>query len=265
MRRLRKILLYSALFFLIGCVESEEGCLDPEASNFDPDADEDCCCTYPQLTLNWEYRKADTLFFSGDTVDLGTGQIVALLNFNIIGGNVDLLTPMGPVEVQESIQVSTISGVDTVTSQLQDDVFLLNPTRFTQTIGGYRYSGLIEGLSLDLFPQNWTKVIPSSIEGTGHALQRADEEGLWNGERLAMLSFETVVDGDTLSRTLFPDQVRGLGWPLSLLKEPSASLSLRAQLFIDVLLQNVDFRTMTDEDILTQIMANADSAIFVFP
>jgi hypothetical protein len=250
---------------MIGCVESEEGCLDPEASNFDPDADEDCCCTYPQLTLNWEYRQADTLFFAGDTIDLGTGQVVQLIDFSIIGGHVDLLIPNGRVSVAEEIAVSAFSGSEVLTEELGDDVFLLNPTRFTQTIGGYRYSGLIDGLSLSLFPQEWKTVLPSSISDGSHPWKRAEGEGLWNGNAMAMMSIEAAVDGDTITRTLFPNEDKALDWSFALLKEPSEALGLQAQLYLDVMLQNVDLKTMSDDDIVMQIIANTDSAIFVFP
>ncbi len=42
------------VFFLAGCYEPKEGCLDPQAVNYDVTADEACadCCTWPSLRLS---------------------------------------------------------------------------------------------------------------------------------------------------------------------------------------------------------------------
>ena len=52
---------YIICLFLVGifasCYQKKDGCLDPLANNFDPSADNTCCCNFPKLqfklALNW--------------------------------------------------------------------------------------------------------------------------------------------------------------------------------------------------------------------
>ncbi len=61
------LLLTFSILFLSSCMR-EEGCLDPDASNFAPGADRDCvetCCEYPKIDLRF-FNSIDTDSFYSD-------------------------------------------------------------------------------------------------------------------------------------------------------------------------------------------------------
>ena len=47
--RFWSLLLILLSLVIGGCYSDIEDCLDPTATNFNPEADEDCCCKYPQI------------------------------------------------------------------------------------------------------------------------------------------------------------------------------------------------------------------------
>ena len=67
MNNLPIILLILSIFAFSACMR-EEGCLDPDASNFAPGADKDCaaeCCEYPKISLRF-FSDIDTDSFYTD-------------------------------------------------------------------------------------------------------------------------------------------------------------------------------------------------------
>lgn len=54
--------------------KKKEGCTDPNATNYDPDADKDCCCEYPT-------QNATTQTINGETYNVVSGNINSDLNF----------------------------------------------------------------------------------------------------------------------------------------------------------------------------------------
>lgn len=44
------LLLTAAMLVMLPSCSKKEGCTDPTASNYDPDAEKDCCCEYPEPT-----------------------------------------------------------------------------------------------------------------------------------------------------------------------------------------------------------------------
>ena len=68
---MKKLLFLLPIIILFSnCRETTEGCLDPEASNFDPSADETCCCEYPQFSIRFSYNNYDT-----DTTAFGLNKV----------------------------------------------------------------------------------------------------------------------------------------------------------------------------------------------
>ncbi|MBT8219116.1 MAG: hypothetical protein KJP00_04800 [Bacteroidia bacterium] len=73
--------------FLTGCFEPSEGCLDSNATNFDVHADENCCCTFPSITVGVNQVVGDE-DFSSDSIyvnDLGERFRILESSFYISG------------------------------------------------------------------------------------------------------------------------------------------------------------------------------------
>ena len=73
----------------IACYENQSGCLDLMASNFDVDADEDCCkdpddccCEYPDLILNVAHQLDSASLQIGQTYSNNLGQPYILIAVN---------------------------------------------------------------------------------------------------------------------------------------------------------------------------------------
>ena len=59
---MRPLLLFLLACALTGCYEERSGCLDPDAADYDLQADVACpdCCTYPELSVRVSSAWGDT-------------------------------------------------------------------------------------------------------------------------------------------------------------------------------------------------------------
>ena len=140
MRRWLSLLLFPLL--IAGCGEDIEGCLDPQATNFDPSADVSCCCEYPQLALKLSYKNCSTdslsfvLNFPYDD-DYGNVYMVNDLRFYL--SDFELVRPDNSVvTVTDALEVLLSNG-DLTT--LKDDFCIVRNSVFKYNIGTTNVSG----------------------------------------------------------------------------------------------------------------------------
>lgn len=71
---------------LQGCIIREEGCLDPNAFNYDISADQSCmdCCTYPDLLINWTPKWNGLNFSTSDTLIDAAGHSYKITDIRIL-------------------------------------------------------------------------------------------------------------------------------------------------------------------------------------
>lgn len=77
-------LLIATILVFASCYEHSEGCTDPQAENYDLDADKSCedCCNYPSLVLEVEHRMGSELIDTNFTWANGEDSIrIRSLNF----------------------------------------------------------------------------------------------------------------------------------------------------------------------------------------
>jgi|AntRauTorckE5430_2_1112549.scaffolds.fasta_scaffold04104_1 hypothetical protein len=140
---MKKILfLLPILFLFSNCREKIQGCLDPEASNFDPSADETCCCEYPQLSIRFSYNNYDT-----DTTAFALNQVYNdngnnayyINNINLYLSDFELIKSNNSVlRISDSLTVILQNGTLT---NIIDDVIILKPNTFKYDIGTITTSG----------------------------------------------------------------------------------------------------------------------------
>ena len=177
------------LFFCIAagvtsCTEPEEGCLDVLASNFEIDADsdcctddsEECCCNYPSLRLNLFYKgtATDTLSDANTNIRLDTYYPLENLTDSIRIDSFSLfvseLTPIDnnaidTLRLFESLQIESLdaNGNRQVTT-FQDNIALVAMPLFQFTLGTYRSGISIDELSYNIGLQpDLATVDPSSV------------------------------------------------------------------------------------------------------
>jgi len=148
------ILLAACLFC---CTETDDGCLDSTASNFDVSADDDCClveeeccCTYPDLELELFYKQkaSDTLLKSETNFKLET--FYALVNsqdsikidtFELFISQVKPinLTLVDTICVLESIEYTQLNvGGDSELLRVEDNIALIDGLQFRFDLGTYQ-------------------------------------------------------------------------------------------------------------------------------
>ena len=140
-----KIAFFSMILacFLSSCYQNEDGCLDPKAVNFSPESDEDCCCTYPQLKIEW-IKRYDTLSFSTSSI-YALGDIsdsVQILVHRMYLSEVELNNH----RVEDKIELD----LEDELVDLVDDVQIFRTENSVFNIGQWTREGQFDALSLDL-------------------------------------------------------------------------------------------------------------------
>lgn len=119
------LLLFSSLLFLASCYQGKEGCTDPLARNYDPEADQNVGCTYFRMQMELSHVGV----YAGTTYDFSYNAVVSdalgdtfkvaafpflLSNMRLVRADgtefgvlnkVLLTTPNGTVEVEDNFAV----------------------------------------------------------------------------------------------------------------------------------------------------------------
>nr|MBS0037366.1 hypothetical protein [Saprospiraceae bacterium] len=131
---------------LHSCYERLDACTDVNAANFNPTADDHCCCTYPLLRFQLEHRFGeDSIRFLLDSLYvLESGLSFRLLSLDLLAGKFYLFNETG-----DSVFVENLLDFDGdlgVNCPCRDDVFVLNPASFSASPGEIASPGEYNGL-----------------------------------------------------------------------------------------------------------------------
>lgn len=165
-------ILFAAILMLTlsSCYERQEGCTDINAVNFNPVADDPCCCNYPALTLQLQHRYgADSIrFFADSTYFLDSGTPFKLLTFEFMAEELILTGENGEqIRVEEEI---TFEGNSIENCPCIDDVFPVNLTALNTSPGTISRPGAIQSLRFNSgLSEKWSEVAPADYP-TGHPL-----------------------------------------------------------------------------------------------
>lgn len=201
MIRFFAILGTCVLFLSLGCFTPKEGCLDRAATNFDANADEDCCCTYPQLRLNLTQRYgADPFKESGLYYDAASHPYYLRSVSYYLS---DFKT------TQQGRQYATLDTIGLYALQpgageparliYRDDYVLVRRASVNNDIGVIRQEGTFDGLRFRLGmidSAQW--VLPKRVT-TGHPLAQ-QTDSLWRQPN-GYVYLQVVVARDTAQNT----------------------------------------------------------------
>jgi hypothetical protein len=145
MRFLLALLTTSLLF---SCYSPEEGCLDPESTNYSITGDNDCldCCTYPVLQISIYHENRETTFNLNDTVTNELRQQISLLDFAILLSDFKIEFDGNSAEVEDSLSLNVDDGVLFV----KDDVIRASRSDFTYEIGTIIFEGNANQISFKI-------------------------------------------------------------------------------------------------------------------
>ncbi len=208
MGRLLPLSLFSySCLIVFSCAKPTEGCLDIRATNFNAAADENCCCTYPQVKLIVSHA-ADTLFQSPDSIytnDLGQAYRLLSARF-YLSDFIFYMRDVGAIEVADTILLTQADGSMT---WVKNDVIQIQRSLSSYSIGTLVTSGKMDSISfqIGLLPAMTDKV-PSDFP-TKHPLN-APLSGLYvEGEGykgVATAHWPQSPPGDTLRWTAVQPQ-----------------------------------------------------------
>jgi hypothetical protein len=140
--------IFTAVFILTqmtSCYAPEDGCLDPEATNYAITGDNNCldCCVYPVLKLSIFHESSDTTFKLKDIIRNELGQKISLIDFAYLLSDFTIEVNGIPLEVEDSILLNVGEGELFV----KDDVIRVSRSNFTYEIGTILFEGDINQIS----------------------------------------------------------------------------------------------------------------------
>jgi hypothetical protein len=240
---------------IFGCYEDRIGCLDPDATNYDLQADQACpdCCSYPTLSLRVSPLWDDNAVVTGSRYPYGTaGDSFTLVRFRyylgdlrLQGQSTELPDPLRPVELE-----TLVSG-DTVTVTLNGNYLLGTSAVTTTQIGSIRTGTVpLTGLSGTYgLPDRYRTVIPF-LAPSGDALRT--QPGLLNfndgqGYVQSRLEYTLVPGGDTLSVVSYGSQPFLLDFGAAILPERGANARIDLVARLDELIAPLDLSGSPEE------------------
>lgn len=253
-------LMWSLILVIVtlsACLEQSEGCLDVLASNFDVEATDDCCCEYPELTLNFNHLYGKENFTLGDSLVNALGQAFRVLDFAFYVSDVQVQQEGRWFSVNDSTTYALSSGMSLTD---YDDIIAITRNQFSYPIGTLRQSGLFQGLrlSLGLTSPQATAVFESLEED--HVLRSNADLYDASSTTFRDLAVEMVVEADTITVAL-PAGADFAPIVFSTDKEKARGFDLNYSLQIDYRewFHTLDL-SQTDQ-IATQLQGNLNSSI----
>ncbi|NND35064.1 MAG: hypothetical protein HKN76_20935 [Saprospiraceae bacterium] len=141
-------------FLILGCYEQKEGCLDVLASNFQFDADVDCCrkdgeccCQYPKLIISVKHQYEGENLSAGKVYHTAQGQPFFIQSIRFLASGVLLIDNSEAVSIVDEIEVETSEQNNII---VPDDFTIFSSTSFSYTIGDFTRPGTYSALQFNV-------------------------------------------------------------------------------------------------------------------
>lgn len=193
----RLLFAFPLLLLLAGCAQPKDGCLDINATNFDPAADNDCCCIYPLLKLNILPR-ADTLSLSANPVLYDSEQHpFNISNIRFYISNIRLVRSDGTeASIADTVHLYYPVGNLTDTVAVLNQFALITTDQFDYTIGTFQQSGSFVKMQCTLGIESPLNLCDATLVASGKALG-VQSDVMWDS--LGYYFEKIIVDRDTSS------------------------------------------------------------------
>lgn len=263
---MKKILLLLPIIILFSnCRETTEGCLDPEASNFDPSADQTCCCEYPQLSVRFSYNNydVDTTAFALNSVynDDGnnpyfvTAVNLYLSDFELVRADNSVL------RISDSLDVILQNGTST---SIIDDIILVKPNTFKYDIGTTITSGDFVKIRFKVGLNDLINQINPEEIATTHALSK--DKNLYDTSgyifnKINVVTDTSATDVVTEFEITTPFVTIELDYDFSIYSGFDKEININADL--KKLLKTVNFQTDNISTIQSKIVTNTSDIFSV--
>ncbi len=247
------------LMNLHSCYMPQEGCTDPESTNYAISADDLCedCCTYPELRLSIFHENADTTFNLKDTITNDIGQQISLLNFVYLLSDFKIVVVDSSFEVIDLVSLNVSDGIEAA----KDDIIRVSRNNFTFDLGTIIFDGNTNEISFrtglsDLLNENrfTTSIEDHPLTNDTDSLFLSDS-GTYVFQRIRVAQgidfLDTVIyDIETATEISFPldfESIRGT----------DKTIIIEAQ--YDKWFDGIDFDFMEKEEIEAAIAQNSST------
>lgn len=257
----RLIWLLSIVLIIASCGEDVEGCLDPEATNFDPSADVTCCCEYPQLTFRMSYNN-----YSGDSTAFGLNSVYNdedgtpyyVNGLSLYFSDIELIRADNSVEtVIDTIEVTLQDGTLTT---LQDDFSILSNNVFQYNIGTTNISGDFTKIRFKVGLNNIANQVNPESVATTHPLSSNNglyENNMYIFNQIAIISDTSAIDVITNYNVIANAVDIELNHNFTINAGFDTEININADL--KQLLDTVDFQNDDYDTIILKIVANTSN------
>lgn len=199
--------LLSVIYFSItgwGCNTREQGCLNPDASNFDLNAEKACddCCTFPSASITLSQKWNDENFFTADTfydVHSNPYRILDLQYF---------LSSFAWENIDGQLFTVDSTNADCAGEPLRytNDIVAIRPTLFKYPLGSFRTAEEVDSLRFHVGLVEDFTCLEDTLSSTPVILTPSSP--LWNPNTESLSTIRLVLDRfrtDSLQDTVFID------------------------------------------------------------
>ncbi len=213
LNKYKNTLFYIYLCLLSACYEPKEGCLDVRATNFNVDADRNCCdrdnqpccCEYPKLNLKVEHKFGTETWQEDSAYTNSLGQRFRINRATFYLSEFALTQNGQRQGIVDSLQLSVLplSGNDTTNRFFINDFQLVRRVPIDYTPGTFRGEGAFQEVQFRVgLPAAAQQVTPNRAP-SGHPL-RLQNERLWGGRTTGYAAMQLIVTRN-LAPTTQPD------------------------------------------------------------
>lgn len=276
-----KVVIYSFIFFSIGCGTSEEGCLDIDATNFDVSADKDCesCCIYPNLKLSVFHSLSTTGVLQADscinhsadsTLTNGDNNFFQINDISFYLSDFELVMSDGTaIEVEDTITLNIFDdqlGTTLKDTLVKDDFVLIQRSQFSYTIGEFRTPGLYTKIRFKVGLDNRVNTTNDTLL-TSHPLSDDQEMHFTTREEGYILQQFDIVKDTALFPDVDPIQIGEEFFNTVLIEldytqtfEPGFDIEIPIKVKYEEWLKGINFASDTESTIKTTIVSNTADA-----
>jgi hypothetical protein len=257
--------LFTLVFSLSSCQKSVEGCTQPVARNFNPEADTDCCCEFYNLQLAIQHLANDSISFFTlrEPFELPNGTIINPLNFNLLVHKIELRNTQNKwFSINDTLSFSSSAG----NLFFANDFNLISPNSFVYNIGkftqidSFNRLRFVVGLSADA-----TQILPESISDVNNPLSIFATPLLYDSTRQSfnssLFSFALTNPIDTVSYRFLNQIVVDL--PCNVRSLDNNDTRIKLNIYYGNLFNTINFHTDPADTIKSKFERNLSQSFEV--
>lgn len=278
-----------SVLFWSSCAEKEQGCLDINAANYDVTADEscctpnieDCCCTYPTLTLTVQHKlgkdslnnNADFAFNRIQTVEVDSSHFFIVNDIRFYISNLQLIATDGTsVGVTDSMTIDVVNGENNLeVATVENNFSLIKRTQTDYTIGNYIGINTFDSIRFNIGIQEPTNHLLLESLPENHVLNGSDADSLYidieEGFVFNKMSIQKDTFAETLATELNINDLSTTTLPLTNVISVNKGNNVTINLRINYLewFKGIKFAVDSDDSVKNQVFSNTINVFEVVP